>query len=76
MTLSQTGNSRGSSNSYVEFTQADIESYRFELAVRFEGTTDAQWEQICQAYRGAAAIMAAYTPNGAKPLTVEIDEIK
>lgn len=76
MTLYQTGNSRASSNSYVVFTQAEIESYRFELAVRSASTTEAQWEQICQAYRGATAKMAAYTPNGAKPLTFEIDEIK
>ncbi|OAG74571.1 hypothetical protein A0J51_00109 [Gluconobacter japonicus] len=76
MTLYQTGNSRTSSNTYVRFTQDEIKSYRFELAVRSEDTTEAQWEQICQAYRGAAAKMAAYTPNGAKPLTFEIDEIE
>lgn len=75
MTLYQTGNSRASSNSYVRFTQDEIESHRLELGVRSESTTEAQWEQICQAYRGAAANMAAYTPNGAKPLTFEIDEI-
>ncbi|MBF0871895.1 hypothetical protein [Gluconobacter japonicus] len=75
MTLYQTGNSRTSSNTYVRFTQDEIKSYRFELAVRSDGTTEAQWEQICQAYRGAAAKMAAYTPSDVKPVTFEIDEI-
>ncbi|AQS84134.1 MAG: hypothetical protein ABF876_16690 [Acetobacter aceti] len=59
----------------VAFTQEYIESYTFELGVRADGTTKAQWEQICQAYHGAAAKMADYERNGDKPLTFEIDAI-
>lgn len=57
----------------VSFTQTQIVSYTFELGVRADGTTEAQWEQICQAYHGATAKMADYERNGDKPLTFEID---
>ncbi|GBR28915.1 hypothetical protein GCM10010937_14390 [Gluconobacter japonicus] len=73
ITLYQTGSRRASSNSYVVFAQAESESYCFEMGIRSVTTTEAQWEQICQAYRGA---MTAYTPSDVKPLTFEIDEIK
>ncbi|GBR52183.1 hypothetical protein AA106555_0827 [Neokomagataea thailandica NBRC 106555] len=69
------GNSRQGSPVTIQFTQSEIESYRFELAVRVDGTTDAQWKQICEAYHGAAAKMASYETNGYKPLTFEIDAI-
>ena len=57
------------------FTQEDIQTYTFELGVRAATTTDAQWKQICEAYRGAGAKMTSYERNGYKPLDFEIDAI-
>lgn len=37
----------------IQFTRAEIVSYTFELGVRADGTTEAQWEQIYEAYHGA-----------------------
>ncbi|GBQ87398.1 hypothetical protein AA23498_0126 [Acetobacter nitrogenifigens DSM 23921 = NBRC 105050] len=73
--------SREGTNQVVRFQQADIKSYTFELGVRDDKdaddkpvTTDAQWEQICLAYHGAAAKMVSYGAAN-KPLTFEIDAI-
>ncbi|KXV34839.1 hypothetical protein AD940_05020, partial [Gluconobacter thailandicus] len=69
------GVSRQGTATTVNFTQAVIETYTFELGVRAATTTDAQWKQICEAYRGAGAKMASYERNGYKPLDFEIDAI-
>ncbi|WP_172493088.1 endonuclease toxin domain-containing protein [Gluconobacter oxydans] len=69
------GRSRQGTTQPVRFTQEDIQTYTFELGVRTATTTDAQWKQICEAYRGAGAKMASYERNGYKPLDFEIDAI-
>ena len=69
------GSSREGTTKLVSFTQEDIQTYTFELGVRAATTTDAQWKQICEAYRGAGAKMTSYEQNGYKPLDFEIDAI-
>ncbi|MBS1095179.1 endonuclease toxin domain-containing protein [Gluconobacter wancherniae] len=68
-------NSRQGTDIPIRFTQDNISAYTFELGVRADTTTDAQWKQICEAYQGAAAKMATYELNGNKPLDFEIDAI-
>ncbi|MBS1072843.1 hypothetical protein JK222_14235 [Gluconobacter cerinus] len=67
--------SRQGTTTPVSFSQDVIETYTFELGVRTATTTDAQWKQICEAYRGAGAKMTSYERNGYKPLDFEIDAI-
>jgi len=68
-------NSRQGTDIPIRFTQDNISAYTFELGVRADTTTDAQWKQICEAYQGAAAKMATYELNGNKPLDFKIDAI-
>ncbi len=50
---SQSGLGAEGSDSCLSFTKEDIETYTFEFGVRAATTTDAQWKQICEAYRGS-----------------------
>ena len=50
---SQSGVGAEGSDSCLSFTKEDIETYTFEFGVRAATTTDAQWKQICEAYRGS-----------------------
>ncbi|MBU2654783.1 endonuclease toxin domain-containing protein [Acidomonas methanolica] len=67
--------SRQGTSNPITFSREDIEFYKYELGVRADTTTDAQWKEICEAYHGAAERMASYETAGDKPLTFEIDAI-